>query len=304
MTDSKQDATVLVVDDEQLFVDFLGSILEPEHSILTATNGSEALDVARKANPDLILLDIEMPDAHGFDIFRTLKSDSITADIPVIFVTATDSASSEVKALAIGAVDYITKPLIPVVVSARVNTQLELKSQRDFLRQLASLDGLTGVPNRRAFDEAFAMEWRRSQRNETPLSVILIDIDDFKNFNDTYGHLAGDDCLKRFAEGLKKCLRRPGDMFARYGGEEFICLMPDTDDVGAMDVAEKMLKAVEWLDISHKSSRVSDRLTASFGAATTVATSSDNVQDLIGRADAALYEAKNNGRNRIASSSA
>jgi len=239
MADKTGDKTVLVVDDEQLFLDFLSSIIDQEHAVLTADNGAQAIEIARKFCPDLILLDVEMPDLHGFDVLRALKADPITADIPVIFVTATNSASAEVKGLAIGAVDYITKPLVPIIVSARVNSQLELKAQRDFLRQLAALDGLTGIANRRAFDEALSMEWRRSQLNESQLSLIFVDIDHFKAYNDSYGHLEGDDCLKRFAGALEKCLQRPGDIFARYGGEEFVCLMPDTDIEGTKDVAEK-----------------------------------------------------------------
>ena len=299
MTDRTGDWTVLVVDDEQLFLEFLSSVVEQEHSVLTANNGAQAIEIARKSNPDLILLDVEMPDLNGFDVLRSLKADPITADIPVVFVTATNSSSAEVEGLAIGAVDYITKPLVPVIVSARVNTQLELKAQRDFLRQLATLDGLTGIPNRRAFDEALAMEWRRSQRNETFLSLIFIDIDHFKLFNDSYGHLEGDDCLKRFSGALNKCLRRPGDLFARYGGEEFVCLMPDTDIDGAQGVAEKMQKAVKWLDLHHAASMNNALLTASFGLTATVASNNQNLSELIAQADSALYEAKKKGRDCI-----
>jgi diguanylate cyclase (GGDEF)-like protein len=299
MTDRTGDRTVLVVDDEQLFLEFLSSVVEQEHSVLTANNGAQAIEIARKSNPDLILLDVEMPDLHGFDVLRSLKADPITADIPVIFVTATTSSSAEVEGLAMGAVDYITKPLVPIIVSARVNSQLELKAQRDFLRQLATLDGLTGISNRRAFDEGLAMEWRRSQRNETSLSLIFIDIDHFKLFNDSYGHLEGDDCLKRFAAALNKCLRRPGDLFARYGGEEFVCLMPDTDIEGAQGVAEKMQKAVKWLDIRHATSLENALLTASFGLTATVASNNQNLSELIAQADSALYEAKKKGRDCI-----
>jgi PleD family two-component response regulator len=143
MTERTGDKTVLVVDDEQLFLEFISSMLNQEHTVLTADNSAQAIEIARKSNPDLILLDVEMPDLHGFDVLRKLKTDPVTADIPVIFVTATASSSVEVEGLAIGAVDYITKPLVPIIVSARVNTQLGLKAQRDFLRQLASMDGLT-----------------------------------------------------------------------------------------------------------------------------------------------------------------
>jgi diguanylate cyclase (GGDEF)-like protein len=299
MADGQDERTVLIVDDEQMFVDFLATIVEQEHKILTTTSGSEAIEMAKKFNPDLILLDLEMPEIHGFDVLRALRNDPITADIPVVFVTASDSASAEVKGLAIGAVDYITKPLVPIIVIARVNTHLELKSQRDFLRQLASRDGLTGVANRRAFDDALSMEWRRSQRNKTPLSLLLIDIDHFKPFNDSYGHLEGDDCLKKFSAGLQKCLGRPGDIFARFGGEEFVCLLPETDAEGALDVAEKMHKAVQWLDIPHVASPAADVLTASFGVATLIAQKDRDLNDLISLADAALYDAKEKGRNRI-----
>lgn len=247
---------------------------------------------------DLILLDIMMPGMSGYELCRRLKADPATRNVPVIFITAKSEESDETHGLELGAVDYITKPFSMPIVQARVRTHLELKRHRDLLENLSSLDGLTGIPNRRRFDEVARREWKQSLRDRAPISLILIDIDAFKGFNDHYGHLAGDDCLKQVAAALSDAVRRPSDFLARYGGEEFVSLLPRTDEAGAVLVAESMRRAVTDLAIPHARSPAGSRLTISLGVAACVPNLDQNLFGFINEADQALYRAKDAGRNR------
>ena len=221
--------TVLIVDDAPANIEVLSEALSDEYEVLFATSGQDALDVAAEQHPDLILLDVMMPEMDGYEVCTRLKGDTKTQTIPIIFVTAMDHEEEETKGLNVGAIDYLAKPIRPAIVRARVRNHLELKRYRDNLECLSSTDGLTGIANRRRFDEFLDREWLRARRCQTPLSLILMDIDLFKGYNDHYGHLAGDDCLRHLAREMTACLRRPTDLVARYGGEEFACLLPDTD---------------------------------------------------------------------------
>ena len=292
---------VLIVDDTPANIEILNEALGNEYEILFATNGQDALNIAFDQNPDLILLDVMMPEMDGYAVCTRLKQESRTSSIPVIFVTALDQEGDETKGLGVGAIDYIIKPIRPAIVQARVHNHLELKRYRDLLENLSATDGLTGISNRRHFDEILAIEWRRAKRNQTPLSLILMDIDVFKAYNDHYGHLAGDDCLYHVARVISRCVQRPSDLVARYGGEEFACLMPDTDADGAIMVAKQMRSALENLNIPHAYSPVADHVTLSFGVAMMVPLAGQPLFDLIRRADELLYTAKRNGRNQIRS---
>jgi len=298
MTERRQ--CILIVDDNPTNIQVLNEVLGDDYEILFATNGKDGIHIAREEQPDLILLDIMMPEMDGYHVCRELKESLRTKDIPVIFVTAMSEAEDETNGLEMGAVDYIIKPINPPIVKARVRNHLELKRQRDLLRNLSNIDGLTGIPNRRRLDELLEQEWARAARNQTPLSVMMIDIDFFKQFNDHYGHLAGDDCLKAIAQLLATSARRPADFVARYGGEEFVCILPDTDYVGAKALAEQVRKNVEMLAIPHQSSQVAEVVTVSIGVASVAAPHEDTPNGLIKAADAKLYEAKRKGRNRIA----
>ena len=185
------------------------------------------------------------------------------------------------------------------MIRARVRNHLELKRQRDMLRSLSFRDGLTGLANRRQLDQFLDQEWRRSQRSQSPLSLILMDIDYFKHFNDALGHLAGDDCLRRIAQTLETSIHRAGDLIARYGGEEFVCVLPETSTSGALAVAEKIQALMAELALSHPASTISPCVTLSLGVATRTASQSESVEDLLRAADQALYRAKAIGRNRI-----
>ena len=225
--------TLLIVDDEKQNRLLLTELFGTTYKIIQAKNGVQALEKARQHRPDLILLDVLMPEMDGMGVLRELKRDDATRLIPVIFITALDSATDEENGLNLGAVDYISKPFHPPIVRVRVRNQLQLVHQRRLLEQLASLDGLTGIPNRRQFDATLLKEWHRCQRNQQPLSLIVADVDFFKKYNDALGHAAGDRVLQEVAATLRQAARRPGDLVARYGGEEFVLLLPETDATSA-----------------------------------------------------------------------
>lgn len=291
--------TILIVDDMPINIQILARALQSTCQIKIATDGAKALEIARsEQRPDLILLDIEMPQMDGYKIIKKLKSNPQTSNIPVIFITIRDDAEDESKGLNMGAVDYITKPFRLPVVRARIKTQLALKRKTDILEEMVSLDGLTNIPNRRRFDEIAKKEWKRAARNGSPLSLAMIDIDWFKNFNDCYGHASGDDCLKAVADKLKNTLERPADSVARYGGEEFAAVLPKTDAHGVKIIAEKIRSDIESLGIPHSASKICNCVTVSVGAATMLAQKNGSVATLIEAADRMLYEAKEGGRNQ------
>jgi diguanylate cyclase (GGDEF)-like protein len=241
-----------------------------------------------------------MPDMDGHEVCRRLKENAHTSDIPVIFVTAQDSPEEEAYGLDVGAVDFISKPLNAPVVRARVRTHLTLKRQGDLLRSMALIDGLTGIANRRYFDEALAVEWRDCLRNDYPLSLILMDVDHFKLYNDHYGHQEGDTCLYAIARTIKASLGRAHDLAARYGGEEFVCILPHCTLEGAMQVADKIRSAVEALQIPHAASSSAPVVTISAGVGCVVPTDALRSVQLISHTDKQLYCAKETGRNRVA----
>jgi diguanylate cyclase (GGDEF)-like protein len=274
-------------------------MLAHEHKVLTAADAETAMRIALQEEPDIILLDIRMPGTDGYQLCGHLKADPVTREIPVIFVTAMDEEREEAKGLELGAIDYITKPLSGPILKARVRNHIDLKRQRDQLRRLSAVDGLTGLANRRAFGEAFEKEWRSAIRRGNSISLLMTDIDDFKQFNDAYGHLAGDECLRRVAKALADAALRPADMVARYGGEEFVILLPDTGANEAALVADRVLLAVRRLAIPHEHSRGWQFISLSMGLATARPSRSMAANELLDLADRMLYEAKNGGRNRL-----
>ncbi|MEY8709805.1 diguanylate cyclase domain-containing protein [Mangrovibacter phragmitis] len=290
---------ILIVDDQPVNIHTLSAVFHGELDIIVATSGEKALHLALKQKPDLILLDIVMPDIDGYEVCRKLKNDPITEWIPIIFVTAETEANVEAYGFEIGAVDFIAKPINPAIVRARVMTQLMLKLYMDNMREVAWLDGLTGLYNRRRFDEMLKQHWLLCRREQRPLAIIMLDVDFFKRFNDNYGHQKGDDCLRAIAIALKGTLRRPMDMVFRYGGEEFTCLLPLTDLAGAQERASAILNAIKALQIPHATSRVSPFVTISIGIACTIPEQEKGEEDLLNHSDQALYQSKSDGRNRI-----
>lgn len=289
---------LLVVDDQPINIQVMFQIFAADFQVFMATSGAQALTMCRENPPDLVLLDIVMPGMDGFEVCAQLKTTESTRDIPVIFVTAHTDAAQETRGLEAGAVDFIAKPVNPAVVRARVKTHLTLKFQSDVMRKLVFLDGLTGVFNRRYFDRQLSMEVARSVRNKSPMALILLDVDFFKLFNDRYGHLAGDDCLRQIATAIKNALRRPADLVARYGGEEFVCILPETSFEDGMAMAQVLESRVRQLALPHDRSEASEVVTISLGVAGRVAGSPSDAQTLVALADEQLYKAKHSGRGR------
>ncbi|OXY82476.1 diguanylate cyclase domain-containing protein [Oceanimonas doudoroffii] len=290
---------ILVADDQPLNIRILHEVFRNEFEVLMTTDSKQVVTICREQNPDLVLLDVVMPGLNGHQVCRQLRALPETRDIPVIFVTAKNTPEDEVLGLESGAVDFITKPINPATVMARVKTHLALKLQNDLLRSIALVDGLTGVANRRRFDEQFLTAWRRCQREQLELSLLLIDLDHFKLYNDHYGHPAGDRCLTRVAGILNETIRRPDDLLARYGGEEFICLLPNTAFEGAQGRAWAMLHAVQDQGLEHAHSPASAVVTISIGAVTMIPQAGDSPETLLNAADKQLYDAKQSGRNQV-----
>jgi diguanylate cyclase (GGDEF)-like protein len=298
MTTDVSKPLILMVDDTPTNIQVLAENLIDEYRIKVAVSGEAALEaIERQGPPDLILLDVMIPGMDGYEVCRRLKSDPQTAAIPVIFVTAMNAASNEEYGLNLGAMDYITKPFYLPVVKARIRNHIRLKQMTDMLEAMAWLDGLTGIPNRRRFDQVLENEWKRAQRNQLPLALVMVDVDYFKAYNDCHGHGAGDICLRQVATILAASVSRSGDFVARYGGEEFVMLMPETDAEGAQRVSELLCRRVEAQQIPHSGSSASPWVTISAGFAVLVPELQQLPFELLDEADRQLYLAKESGRN-------
>lgn len=298
---NNEKSAILIVDDISSNIQVLANALQADYRIKVATSGQRALEICRSESPpDLILLDIMMPDMDGYEVCRELKSDAETSSIPIIFVTALSEVSDEEKGLNLGAVDYITKPFHLPIVKVRVRNHLNLKLKTDLLEEMSHIDGLTHIANRRNFDEVLDKEARRVARIAQPISLIMLDIDFFKLFNDNYGHGLGDECLMQVAKAMREVIKRPNDLLARYGGEEFAVILPETPLEGALKVAEELRLAVEALAFPHAYSEVSDSVTISLGVASNLFDQQISIDKVLKQADQALYRAKELGRNQVA----
>ncbi|SCM79069.1 Response regulator, contains GGDEF domain [uncultured Sporomusa sp.] len=320
---------ILIVDDSADSRVLVKRLLEKNgfSEVITAETAFAAFDLLGMDRPacvatriDLILMDVIMPDMDGIEACRLIKANRCLKDIPIIVITASDITETLERAFTAGAMDFITKPVKPLELKARVLSALKIKYEIDQrkareaelvkvleelenanreLSRLSSLDGLTGIANRRHFEQIYDMEWRRAARTGSELSVLFLDLDFFKYYNDTYGHQEGDDCLKQVAAAAGRVLKRPGDLLARYGGEEFVVILPETSIAGAVEVAEAIRQAIERCNIPHSASPVAAHVTVSVGVAGGRVTQEDKPSDFIARADKALYEAKHSGRNRV-----
>lgn len=289
---------VLLVDDSPSALAILEGVLS-EYCVEKTASGEKAIESVLRAPPDLILLDVRMPGMDGYETCRRIKQMEEGAEIPVIFVTGLNDTEDEAQGFALGAVDFISKPIRPAIVRARIRVHLELKAARDTLHNIAMSDGLTGVANRRHFEARVQTEWNRALRHCHPLSLVMADVDYFKNYNDFYGHMAGDECLRNVATGLRDGLRRASDLVARYGGEEFVCLMPELSHDEAAGLADSLRHRVENLFIPHDRSNTARHVTVSMGLATMTPDATHTWNDLLAQADQALYQAKRLGRNRL-----
>ncbi|MBF0495658.1 MAG: diguanylate cyclase [Deltaproteobacteria bacterium] len=299
MIEQSQKQNILIVDDEPGNIKVLTELLGSKFTIRAATNGEKALKIVGSDKPpDLVLLDVMMPGIDGYAVCQRLKTDPYTQNIPVIFITSKDSEEDQVKGFKAGAVDYIMKPFSPVVVEARVQTHVELKIQREFLKELSFRDGLTGIANRRRFNDYLSTVWDFAVREASPMALIMIDLDHFKGYNDHYGHQAGDTCLIQVAQAMGAALRRKVDLVARYGGEEFGCILPKTDLDGAFLIAERFSDSILALQIPHSPSTTCSCVSISQGVASTMPSKDSSPDDLLKMADQALYQAKETGRNR------
>jgi diguanylate cyclase (GGDEF)-like protein len=293
-------ARILIVDDTPENIEFIARTLADFYEVQFATSGTMALALASQDPPSLILLDVVMPGMDGYQVLKELQKLSQCCDIPVIFITGYDDMENETRGLEAGAVDFISKPANPAVVKARVKTHLTLQAQSDQLRSLVFIDSLTGLANRRRFDECLASEWWHCQRYGWPLTLLFIDIDHFKLYNDHYGHVAGDACLAKVAAAIGGQFGRSHDLVARYGGEEFICLLPECDMVKIRDKANHLCNVVAELRIPHQTSLTAPVVTISIGMATMIpGQDAYDPEALTSLADQNLYLAKSQGRNRL-----
>jgi len=305
---------ILVIEDSKISLKILcDHIQKMDFSPIPAETGTMGVDLFLKERPDLVLLDIIMPDLDGYEVARQIRQLEIPGEwTPIIFLSSLNKDQDIEAGIAAGGDDYLLKPISGIVLAAKIRAMQriiqmrqsllvltrKLDSANQELKRLTSLDGLTGIPNRRHFDSVLLREWRRAMRTGEELSILMCDIDFFKQYNDTYGHQNGDECLRQIAQTLTHAMDRGGDLVARYGGEEFIAVLPATSLSGASFVAEQMRKAISQLNIAHPGTPFS-MVTASFGVASAVAMPETDPQDLVGAADLALYKAKHRGRNRV-----
>lgn len=315
-------ARVLLVDDQPIVAEAIRRMLASEFDMdyHYCPDPAQAIAKAVEFQPTVILQDLVMPDIEGMMLLRFFRANPVTKNVPIIVLSTKEDPKIKSDAFALQASDYLVKIPDKIELLARIRAhtrsflaqqqrdeayralrdmQVELERKNKELERLSSLDGLTGIANRRRFDEYLEQEWMRAARDNKHLSLILTDIDHFKAYNDNYGHQGGDEILRKVAHALERAINRPGDMVARYGGEEFVVVLPDTDLEGAEQVAEALRRAVEELDIPHAHSTAADHVTISLGASCIVPREGGLPKTLIETADEGLYEAKHNGRNRV-----
>jgi diguanylate cyclase (GGDEF)-like protein len=301
---------ILLVDDDIVVRAKVSESLEQDgFEVILAKNGNDGIAAYQEYCPDLILVDAVMPILDGFEFCEQLKNlgERLT---PILMITSLDDSDSVDRAFASGATDYITKPINLSILRQRVRNLVRqsqlIKNQLNQLQQanqnlqlLANLDSLTKLSNRRGFDDYIEKEWERMSQIKAPLSLIMCDVDFFKNYNDRYLHPNGDKCLIKVAMSMRDTVRRSGDLVARYGGEEFAIVLPNTDALGAVSVGENVRSAIKNLQITHEASAVCPYVTISVGVSTIIPDRENDFQALIHAADRALYQAKSQGRDRV-----
>ena len=290
---------ILIIDDSMHSLRILADILKDEYDVIASRDVYTAIKIAKEHSPTIILLDVVMPGMDGFEVLQELKKMPETNSIPIIFITSLNDFENEEKGLILGAADYIHKPFSPGVVKARVKNHVELFLMRRTMEDLALIDPLTRIHNRRSLDLRSEIEWTRAMRERSLLSVAIIDIDNFKNYNDYYGHLKGDEVIKSVANKIGESLSRKTDFTARYGGEEFVVLLPITHAKGGDKTLQRVCSGIENLAIPHERSSVAPVITVSIGGASAVPQTDGCFYSLMDTADKMLYKAKNEGKNRV-----
>ncbi|OYY94915.1 MAG: hypothetical protein B7Y41_04985 [Hydrogenophilales bacterium 28-61-23] len=292
---------ILILDNEPASTSTLVRMLASEYKIQRAPDAHHVLDAVRRPDrrPDLVLLEVRPPAREGLDICRQIKADEMTRSVPVMLITPRANGDDEVRGLKMGAVDCISRPFRLDVAKARIRNQVRLKINNDLLERYANQDCLTNVANRRRFDLALDAEWRRAMRDDKPLSLLMVDVDRFKQYNDRYGHREGDECLRGVAGAMVQALTRPGDLLARYGGEEFAVILPGTDLEGARLMGERLRETIANMCIFHAAQDDARRVTVSVGCANTWPSPRQDYHQLLQAADDQLYVAKNAGRNCV-----
>ncbi|MEN8199158.1 MAG: diguanylate cyclase [Thermodesulfobacteriota bacterium] len=304
---------ILLVDDTATERMLMATYLKKMgHEVIVGENGEQAVSLYSECQPDLILLDVIMPVMDGHEAARRIRALD-DEWIPIIFLSAKTEADDIVAGIQAGGDDYLTKPVDRTVLSAKMHAMqriaamrqrlldvtLELDGANQELQRLVSVDGLTGLANRRYLDQFIEHEMRRLRRSQSPIVLIMADIDNFKAYNDHFGHMGGDDCLRSVASALREELKRPADLVARYGGEEFCVVLPETKLAGGTHVAENLRRAVESRDLPQAPTIAAGRVTLSLGVAGCLADGRCDIKDILNKADQALYQAKQEGRNRV-----
>ena len=290
--------SILIVDDEKSNLMVLNRMLSRYYTLYMARNGIEAVKLANEYKPDLVLLDIVMPGMGGYEVLSELKKSEHTKEIPVILITGLGGSDDEIKGLVFGADDYISKPFVDMIVKLRIKNQLKIINQIRAIERLSMTDQLTQLPNRRSFNKQIDVEWRRAVREKHHISVLMIDIDRFKAYNDTYGHQQGDAALVEAAKTISQTLKRAGDFPARWGGEEFSVVLSSTDKKGALLIAEQIRSNIEQAEVLCPNGKAA-KITVSIGVNTLIPTQDDAIEEFFSKADKSLYEAKKRGRNKV-----
>jgi len=288
--------SILIIDDTPLQIRILSQILSEKYDVKAASSGNKGIELAQRHNIDLILLDILLEDTSGYEVLKSLKSSDKTRSIPVIFVTSMSSPDDEAKGLSAGAVDYIGKPFVDDIVRLRVDLHMQLLTQMRTIERLSLMDSLTEIRNRRSFNLSLQEEWEKAEASGGCISMIMLDIDHFKNFNDKYGHLCGDTCLKSVASTLKQSAGN--DFVFRWGGEEFALMLPGMPLERAIELAESLRKAVADTTIVLKDG-TSTSVTISLGVGAIFPQEGDKPEFFCTEVDKALYRAKRDGRDRV-----
>lgn len=312
---------VMLVDDQTIVAEALRRMLADEADIdyHYCSDPANAISEAIAFKPTVILQDLVMPDIDGLMLLKFFRSNPQVKSVPIIVLSTKEDPKIKSDAFELGASDYLVKFPDRIEVIARIRAhsrsylaqqqrdaayralrelQKELEAKNSELERLSSLDGLTGIANRRIFDEFIRREWLRAARDGSSIALILIDIDHFKKYNDGYGHQGGDDCLRKVARTLAATVKRPGDLVARYGGEEFVVVMPGTDRDGAAKIAEALRSGVDGMNLPHQYSTTADHVTISLGGASMLPNAESSPEELIAKADEALYRSKELGRNQ------